>query len=208
MQCGAKCKATQEQCRRAAITGKRVCYVHGGMTPNGLACPQTKHGRYSKHLPTRLNARYKQALADPELISVREELALVDVRTFDVLGRVDTREAGAHWVAIRKAIQAFSDASSPVKRAEAAADIESLSAEALSDYAAWSEVLDLVERRRKLAETEAKRLEKMGNQITADRLMLLLAAVVDVIRRHVPERKVLSAISRDITELVNRDDPR
>jgi len=211
MQCGAKCKATGEQCRRSAVSGRRVCQVHGGATPTGYGLPQTRHGRYSRDLPTRLAGRYREALTDPELISVREEIALVDARTADLLGRVDTREAGFYWSMIAKAVRDFQNAKGQmfeqVKQAEAFARIEACTSEGTADYAAWAEVLELVERRRKLAETETKRLAAMGQQITAERAMLLLAAVVDVIRRHVTERDTMAAISREIGQLVNREGP-
>lgn len=182
------------------------CRFHGGKTPVGVSASRFQHGRYSRDFPSRLIGRYEQALADPEVSSVREEIALVDARTSDCLSRVDSKEAGIHWQAVRKAIadvQGAHDAPTRETAVKQAVDACSL---ALSDYAAWAEVLDLVERRRKLAETETKRLTAMGQQITAEKAMLLLAAVVDIVRRNVTDPGQLKAISREISALAGRED--
>ena len=44
--------------------------MHGGTTPRGLALPQTRTGRFSKDLPTRLLANYQAAPADPEMLAL------------------------------------------------------------------------------------------------------------------------------------------
>jgi hypothetical protein len=41
MQCQAKAKSTQQQCRRPASSGKRVCKLHGGASTG----PRTEEGR-------------------------------------------------------------------------------------------------------------------------------------------------------------------
>ncbi len=56
--------------------------------------------RYSRHVPTRLAARMEQAMIDPEGLSARAELALIEARLAEVLERTDTGEAGRHWKAI------------------------------------------------------------------------------------------------------------
>jgi len=182
------------------------CRFHGGKTPVGVNASQFQHGRYSKDFPTRLIGRYEQALADPEVSSVREEIAIVEARTAECLAKVDTKEAGAHWIAVRKALDDLETASDAFQQVKAVTEARTACSLALSDYAAWAEVLDLVERRRKLAETETKRLSAMGQQITAEKAMLLLAAVVDIVRRNVTDPVQLKAISREISALAGRED--
>lgn len=178
------------------------CYLHGGKSLVGPASPQYVNGRYSKHLPTRIAAAYRDAQADPDLISVRDEIALVDARTNEVLSRLDSKEAAAHWLQLKGLVDLFRSGTAD-KRLEAADALSAWSVEALSDYAVWSEVLDLMERRRKLAETESKRLAAMGQMITSERAMILLAHVVDICRRNVKDRNELSAISREIGQLAD-----
>ncbi|HAM58270.1 MAG TPA: hypothetical protein DCQ64_23805, partial [Candidatus Rokubacteria bacterium] len=105
--CKAKAKSTGKRCAQPVVPGREVCRFHGGKSLRGLAHPNLRHGRFSKDLPTRLVQQYEAALLDPELIALREELALVTVRESDLLSRVDTGEAGAHWRGIQKALADF-----------------------------------------------------------------------------------------------------
>ena len=72
----------------------------------------------------------------------------------------------------------------------------------IADYQAWAELLRAIETRRRLAETERRRLEAMEQMITSERAMLLVAALVDAVRRHVDDRDVLDAIGREVEQLV------
>jgi hypothetical protein len=136
--------------------------------------------------------RYAEAQRDPELGSVREEIALIDARLADVLSRVDTGESAALWTALGDAL-ADGDL----------AEAQRLASAGRADWGAWAAVLDLVERRRKLVETEVGRLVKLGQAITAERAALLLASVADIVRRHVTDREALSGISREISQLAD-----
>ena len=121
-ECGAK-KRDGTPCRAAPVAGRNRCRLHGGATPRGGAIgPAFKHGRYSRDLPTRLAARYREIQADQELRSLRAEIALVATRIVDVLGQIETG------------------------RGEAA------------DQAAWAQIYHLIDRRRRLVESETRQL--------------------------------------------------
>jgi hypothetical protein len=45
----------------------------------------------------------------------------------------------------------------------------------------------------------------MQQTITSERAMLLVAALVDAVRRHVADRRVLDAIGREVEQLVAVD---
>lgn len=173
--------------------------------------PQTTHGRYSKHLPTRLMGRYQEALSDPDLTALREEIALTDARLADLLARVDTGEAGSAWDAAKKAMAEYDRAEAsgaddaPYRASLALRTLRDVLASE-QDYEAWNEVHRMVEQRRRLVEAESKRVEKLQQSITADRMMLLMAAVVGVIREHIRDRDTLAALSRDIGRLVSVGD--
>lgn len=205
--CGAKTRSGKP-CRGFVVTGRERCRMHGGTIPRGLALPQTKHGRFSKDLPTRLLAHYQAALDDPETIALREELALLFAREGDLLGRVDTSEAGAHWRGVRDALADFRRAQrrdDAPSAAGALREMERLTDLGLADYEAWAELRDTIEARRRLADTERRRLEAMQQMITTERAMLLVAALVDAVRRHVDDRQVLDAIGRELERLVVAD---
>ena len=104
--CGAKTR-DGDPCRAWPLKGHTRCRMHGGRSLRGPAHPAFRSGRYSKVLPSRLLAQYRAAEKDPELTSLRGELALVDARLADLLTRVDSGESGAIWQALLKVHGAF-----------------------------------------------------------------------------------------------------
>lgn len=205
MQCQAH-KTNGEPCKANAITGKRVCRVHGGATPSGLASPHYKTGRYSKHLPTRLQARYEAAASDSELLALRDDIALTDARLSDLLARVDTGESGALWARLqelRLEVIACKRAGDSVGQAKALNALLDTIGQGHADYRAWAEVGAVLDQRRRLVESERKRLVEMQQTLTVEKAMLLIGAIGGIIKAHVQDRHVLAAISNDIQSLVS-----
>ena len=205
-QCTGTAKRTGEQCRDDAMKGRTKCYKHGGKTPRGIALPQTKTGRYSKHLPTRMAARYQEAQQDPELLVLRDEIALLDSRLSDVLSRVDTGESGALWADLQKSWEAFGlarAAGNVPKMTELLATHESLLQRGRADYAAWAEIGQLLDRRARFVESERRRYVEMQQMVGVEQVMLFLGAVTDAIRRHVPDRDTRAALGRELERLAD-----
>src|SRR4051794_12837534 len=84
------------------------CRLHGGLTPRGLANVNTRTGRYSRDLPTRVLARYESALADPELLSVRDDVALLQGAITDVMAEVKEAETSPDLDAILGSVEKIS----------------------------------------------------------------------------------------------------
>jgi hypothetical protein len=206
MRCRAKSKRSQERCKRWATPGREVCRMHGGRTLVGLAAPRLKTGRYSRFLPTRLAAEYERAAHDPELRALRYELAVVDVRINDLLGRVDTGEAGRLWQHARTAWQTLKRAQAEGRlllQARAAVELDGLLEQAVGDYTAWHDIIQLIEQRRNLVESEAKRLVAMQEMMTKEQAMLWLGTLVAILKRHITDRETLQKISLDLSALVS-----
>lgn len=179
--------------------------MHGGTQPRGLAHHATKTGILSKDMPTRILADFEAARSDPDLVALREELALVQAREADLLRRVDTGEAGVLWQRIRAAMREFRRAQRADDAPAAAAalrDMEQAMDEGVQDYLAWQELLRAIEQRRRLAETERKRLEAIQQTLSADRAMLWATALLDSVRRHVDDRRALAAVAADFSRAV------
>lgn len=206
MFCHAKSKRTGVQCKHHATPGKTVCRTHGGRTPIGPGSPHFQTGRFSKFLPSRMAADFDAAMGDPELISLRKEIATVDARIIDVLKRVDTGEAGVIWQAAQAAMVRFDRAWSD-KDGEAMelalTEIRRVIIQGKSDWAAWKVVVgDLIEAKRKLVDSEQRRLTLASESLTADRAMMLLATVISILQKHITDRRVLGAIASDIQATV------
>jgi hypothetical protein len=204
MQCHAMSKQRRARCRQPVVPGKDVCYYHGGKTPQGPALPQFKTGRYSKCLPARLLAGYRAAERDPELTQLRSDIALVDARMMDLLSRVDTGEAGAVWRQAKAALRRFHLAQArqdPDKMHEHLYTLQGLTERGAGDYAAWQEIGAQMELRRRLCESEHKRMVLLQQYISTERAMVLLELVVDIVKRHIPDRQTLSAIAFELQQL-------
>jgi hypothetical protein len=181
------------------------CRLHGGLTPTGAAHGAFKHGRYSKFLPARLAARYEEAVADDTLLELRGEIALLDVRISEVVKKVDTGESSELWAELKVALAGFMAALTKrdmPRMKDPLQQMNQLIERGTEETAVWDEIGRLLEARRKLVESERKRLVEMQQMITAEQAMTLLAVIVDTIRRHVADRKALAAISADLTRLV------
>lgn len=207
-QCTAKSKQSGAQCKKDAVAGRAVCHIHGGKTPIGMALPQFKTGRYSKFLPARMTGRYEESRSDGELLALREEIALTDARLADLLSRVDTGESGALWSnlqAARLELIACKRAGDTLGQTKAINLIVELIGQGHADYRAWGEVAAVLDQRRRLVESERKRLVEMQQMISSERMMVLLGAVVGVIQEHVTDRTILSGITTGIQKLITAD---
>ena len=207
--CGAKTRAGKP-CRLPPVEGRTRCRMHGGASPRGIAHPRTKHGRFSRDMPTRMLATYEAALADEDLISLLEEIALVTAREGDLLSRVDSGESGEIWTALRKAWAEYESAvaaSNAPAMAYALTDIGRLLHRGHEDHLAWRELLATIEQRRRLVETERRRLVDLNQMISHERAMLFATALLDAVRRNVDDRDALARVSADFQRLFRNRGP-
>jgi hypothetical protein len=141
-------------------------------------------------------------------MSLRRDIALTDARIIDLLQRVDTGEAGRIW---REAQAAMGRVQRAQARGQVGAlevalgTVQRLITQGAADYAAWHEVGELLEQRRRLCESEQKRVTMAHEVLTAEQALMLMAQVVDVVRKHVPDRQVLRAIALDMQALGYRN---
>lgn len=179
--------------------------MHGGKSLTGIASSTYKTGRYSKVLPARLTERYEESENDAKLLELRAEVSLIDSRIVDLLHRVDKGESGHIWKELKAAHKEMTKATrigDTVTAAVAMDEIGHLINAGAQDYAAWGEVLSVVEQRRKLVESERKRLTEAQQTLTIEQAMLMIGALTGIIRTHVTDRSILAAISADVGKLI------
>lgn len=163
----------------------------------GTASGRFKEGRYSRYLPQRLQRSYDHAVDDANLLSLRHDVALVDSRLSDLLSRVDTGESGQLWADLKKAHTEFKIAKrgDDVGRMQATlARLEFLMDGAVQDHTAWGEIAELIEQRRKLVESEQKRMASLHQMITKEEALIMARQMIDIMTRHVTDKQALSAI--------------
>lgn len=209
-QCTAKSKRSGVRCKKDAMKGMTVCHIHGGKSLVGTNNPAFKHGRYSRYLPDALTDRYHAALDDQDLNSLSDEIALTDSRLTGELIEMRTAGPQAQWSEARNIFAAFTRYTNADNREAAVREFNRLRAvfEASGDPdKAWAKVDALIEQRRKLVETQRRVLLDSEKSIAIDQLMSLIAAVSDIIRRHVASKEARRVISNEIRGLVERTTP-
>lgn len=186
-----------EFCTQRPRKGKKRCDLHGGSSLAGADAGSFKHGRYSRHIPTRIVKDYEQAANDPERLSIDHEIGLVEARLKDVLSRVDTGEAGRLWKQLRTTYDAAIDAQRSgdnVTARDLLSEVGKMIRQGQGDWAVWDEVMRLVDRRARLVETEMRRQEKMRQFVTEDQARTFYRAVILAVRDNEPDPKVRRAI--------------
>jgi hypothetical protein len=138
--CGAK-KRNGDPCRAIPMRNGR-CRIHGGTTPVGMALPQYKH----------------DALLDTELVTLRDDIALVDSK------------------------------------------IQERMEQAKSNPISFEELQPMIEQRRKLVESESKRLREMEHSLTIAQAMQIIRLLSDIVKRHVTDPKQLKAIQTELAQ--------
>lgn len=208
--CAAYSRSSGRPCRMLALggsAGNGRCRQHGGRSPTGVRNYNFSSGRYSKMIPPRLLERYNTAQRDANLLSMREEISLLDARLGDVLARVDTGEGGVLWQSARNFMRSYRKAvraNDPDTAKEAMIGLEETLTKGLADYATWNDVRNLIQERRKLVESERKRMIELQQTITSEQAMAFVAAVVSSVKRNVTDPNVLELVSRDIALLIGR----
>jgi len=204
VQCNAQSKRTGERCKARAVIGSPKCYHHGGRTPKGIASPNFKTGRHSKYLPADLMGRYSEAIADGELLNLRSEIALLDALITENLSALQVGESAEFWDAALDQVILCRRAYKSENYASLEQSLDEL--EALCDtrrlhFAAEKEVRDKVDQRRKLVESERKRLIEMQQTVTSEQALLLMSALLDAVRRNVNDVSTLTAIQTEFIRL-------
>lgn len=203
--CGAK-NRSGGRCKNPGTGAGGRCKFHGGATPVGPASPAWVHGRRSKFMKGELAKRYAAALSDPNLVGLRDEIALVDVRISQLVEAWGTHPSTAVVRRIRERLDAFKACG---VKGEGAVGAARLALQALEDdinaaeqaAANWDELRDTVEQRRKLVESEIKRAQVVGEFVTAQQALSLFERLIHEIKRVVPDPAVtahLAAFCHDL----------
>ena len=211
--CGAKLQNKDRTCRRTDIGPRGRCRIHNGWAAVGQDANRFKTGRYSKHLPATLVADYQAALADPELLSLRHEIALTRAQILEVLRSSKIRQfAGKSAVAATAALdrtwtvmQAALDDGTPEQQyatralvTAALVELKSATTGVKSEMEARQEFRASVLTLERLERSENQRMVELYNMISAERAMALrqaeTAAFMEALDAFVPDRQTKAAI--------------
>lgn len=192
-----------ERCRNGCRPGWKVCHKHGAggpSRPGGISdWHLNQSGRHMAALPTGLAEKYSEFLNDPDTVSMASEMALLDTRISQCIERLETADTEVAWAKVKQARRR-------VEKAEVDdADLDFIFAmldEAIEakqdDRKLWVEITKLIEQRRKLSETEQRRIVSAKQMMTVEEANRLLAFLMNSINKHVDDTLVKRRIADDL----------
>lgn len=200
-------KADGERCRQPVRPGWSVCKFHGAGSSDAPGGRPPETGRYSDHLPTRYFQDYQSYLADPNLLSMRNEMALLDVRIGELLERLETADSAQAWnrVAIVNAMleKMLSDG-----KTESLPQVQKALQDAMTmhkdDASTWGQLTHMIETRRKVADVERRRIEAAKKYLTLSEANALLAFFTSAVMRNVSSPHERACISEELRKFAAR----
>lgn len=205
------------RCAKIPETVTLRCRIHGGVPQIGVSNPNFRHGgrsRYSSVLTGTNLGRFEDALSDPAHIEMREQLALLDMMLIDALERAQLGRTGELWEELTnqahrfKIAQRRDDQSGAADALNAIFEVVENGAQA---HRAMVEAANLIERQRKVKDSERKRIVDEQQSISATRALTFASTVFEIVRKHITgnphERELLTGISRELAGLVQQDVP-
>ena len=164
--------------------------------------------------------RYHEAIGDPELLELADDIGLVDVRMLEIVEALDDRAPEDLWHELRGRWAALVGADEKRRRAETdkekqAADrgltdaisyVGRLIERGATETQNWNEIFKLQGHRAKLVESQRKREMELGQYINAAQMQAYTVALVEIIRRYVSDRDALQNIAEAV-RLLNAGKP-
>jgi hypothetical protein len=168
-------------------------------------------GERSKHMPADMSDRYERSLQDTELLNLRRDLAMMEARIHDLMDTVNQGESTGAWNELRLCGERFTTlwGRREMERAqEQLMTMLEIIEHGSTRANGWDELQRTIELRRRLSETETKRLQALKQFVTAERAVTLVEDVIEVIRRHVHDPEARRNCVRDLKRLIVTTDNR
>jgi len=157
---------------------------------------------------------FEKAILDPKLVSMRQELALLDARIAELKDRQQLAESRGQWRTVLDITARLTAALEPgaqrppdIDRAtELATDLYDTARAGVSDYEIWEEIKDLIERRRRIADSERKYEEMEQKLIPITQLVLMFDKLREAIDAVIPDRGMQLQLIQEVRVRCN-DEP-
>ena len=204
--CGAKLRGKDQTCRKFPMKGKRRCRLHGGRSISGTATINWKDGRYAKYLPTDLLHRYKAHRLDRKANDLQDEIGLLTAHIDQLLLQAQTKGSVGSIAIIQKIINDLQKAIEANEKhliVELVARLNSAINEGMERSAVWDKIVDRLESRRRLVDTQRKYEIDMGRMLPVDQAMQFMATLGTIVRQTCESHLDDRALSRRILVQIN-----
>ncbi len=196
--------------------GNGRCRLHGGYSLVGAAKKDKTDLSHSQYAPSTLAAKMEESAHDPELVSLRSEIALTDARVKELLERITPEESAHHWKMAKKFMSKFRRSESLLAQAqtkadksryasqyrEALKDLEDIIKTGEGDYRVWDDISRTLGEKRRLIESETKRTVMIGSMLSQKQALDMMNEIYKLIRDNVSDPRALSALSVGISNMI------
>lgn len=210
-------------CTQYPVKGRNRCKLHGGATLAGPSHPSWKHGMYSRVVPAGLGEHYAGARGNPDLTSLREQIALIDAKVFEALEQLSHGESPAAWVAVKQLHASLLEGLAAFDKARKSADaigvtlalqqlrndveqLGALSQHGADGIRAWRFITSQIFMRKKLVDSEVRRQRAAHETLDRRRALGMMAYIAQSIARHVTDPAAKQAVIDDMRVLMRNED--
>lgn len=167
------------------MSGTEVCHMHGGKTPKGMNHPAFKHGQTSRYFPHgNLVELYNEAADGGSYTEQRSEIDLTTAMINEVLSERE-EATGVLFRALRKTWEEMEEARDAGDGPRVTAKLEvagRLIERGATSQAQREEAVKLMDHRRKLVDSETRRLERERQMLTLEQVMMRDMVIMEVLK--------------------------
>lgn len=204
------CASLQEGklCNSLAIKGKQFCKFHGGKAAVGIESAAFKTGLWSAQrrrfasVAPKLLSRIDELRDDPELFSLKDDTAyltaLMDVRAEAASEGISVD----HYNNIKSQFTLCSRMLSDPGFVEEFAVLGKMITDGIDVYNASQDVVELIEKRTKVIETEQRMMHTKAYTLEVDQAYSLIMQVLGVIKSSVKDPEEMTLIRSGISKLL------
>jgi hypothetical protein len=200
------------RCRNIVRTAGDACNQrHGGKTPAGLASPNLRHGKYSQALAGAgsLLERYEAAASDPRPTELRHELALVDMRIEQLVGRIKPGDAGGvfflkvqnGWNKLRAAMTS----GNATAVAEAMVELDTAILGAVAEVTLFEDIGKWIERRTRIAAAQDHHEQVERQNVSLDEFTLFTMLILEAAKDLFDDRRKLTRFAMIVQQALERN---
>jgi len=163
-----------------------------------------KHGGSSslaRALPKHLRKTFLEVSERKDIITLRDEIALLETRMIDLLHQLEEGGSSDFWQRARKCADAVrAGDGNPL-------DLAELVNQGAEQWSVWEDILNTIETRRRLSDTERKRLEMLGAYMTEAEAAALAGQLVRIVGEVVSDRRQLSEVVSRLEAIMSSKSP-
>jgi hypothetical protein len=186
------------------------CRLHGGKSLKAGAHPRFRDGSRSKYrFRGKLHKRYQQALSDPELTHYRDSVAVLDTLIREMTEQWEEGGSPAQWrrlTQLWERLQIAWNARDRQKVTEAMAEISLIIERGSAQSKRESQIVSLLEARRKHADSESRRWLSETLTFTVEEAEFFHTQLGHSVRRHllnenITREKSLRRVQEDMAAI-------